>query len=104
MQAFGVAVDRCAHIRWTRTNMTATAKNKWVVFGCVIVATVAAGVIYVYWNKAVPLAGIAINYFRSFSAPAGSTFTELAPGISGAVTLTASNSAATAAPDAIAGG
>ena len=85
--------------------MTRTAKNKWVIFGCAIVVTgaVAAAAIYVYWNKAVPLAGMAINYYRSFSAPAGTTVTELAPGPSGAVTLTASTSAATAAPDAIAG-
>ena len=31
-----------------------------------------------YWDQAVPLAGMAINYFRSWSAPAGTTTTELA--------------------------
>jgi alcohol dehydrogenase (cytochrome c) len=39
----------------------------------------AAVALYVYWDQAVPAAGMAINYFRSWSAPTGTTTTELAP-------------------------
>ena len=42
-----------------------------------IVAT-AGGTVYAYWDQAVPLAGMAINYARSWSAPSGTTTTELA--------------------------
>ena len=38
----------------------------------------AAAAIYANWDKAVPLAGLAINYVWSWSAPAGTTTTELA--------------------------
>ena len=44
----------------------------------VLVALVAAGVIYTYWNKAVPIAAMAINYVRYLSAPAGTITTEVA--------------------------
>jgi alcohol dehydrogenase (cytochrome c) len=40
---------------------------------------VAGGLLYVYWDKAVPLVGLAINYVWSWSAPAGTTTTEVAP-------------------------
>ena len=39
----------------------------------------AGGLLYVYWSQAVPLVGMGINYYRSWSAPAGTTITELAP-------------------------
>ena len=45
----------------------------------VFMGVVAGGVIYAYWDKAVPLAGLAINYVWSWSAPAGTTTTEVAP-------------------------
>ena len=45
----------------------------------VFTGVVAGGVIYAYWDKAVPLAGLAINYVWSWSAPAGTTTTEVAP-------------------------
>ncbi|MEO8653361.1 MAG: hypothetical protein ABI409_04490, partial [Ramlibacter sp.] len=56
-------------------------KNKLSVIAGVVVFTgvVAGGVLYAYWDKAVPLAGLAINYVWSWSAPAGTTTTELAP-------------------------
>ena len=44
----------------------------------VLIGTGAAGTVYAYWDQAVPLAGMAINYFRSWSAPLGTTTTELA--------------------------
>ena len=44
----------------------------------VLVALVAAGVTYAYWNKAVPIAALAINYARYFFAPAGTIATEVA--------------------------
>jgi alcohol dehydrogenase (cytochrome c) len=56
-------------------------KNKLSVIAGAIVFTgvVAGGLLYAYWGKAVPLAGLAINYVWSWSAPAGTTTTELAP-------------------------
>jgi alcohol dehydrogenase (cytochrome c) len=61
-------------------------KNKLTVIAGAIVLTgvVAAGVLYAYWAKAVPLAGLAINYVWSWSAPPGTTTTELAPASKGA--------------------
>jgi alcohol dehydrogenase (cytochrome c) len=57
-------------------------KNKIsVIAGVVVLTGVIAGVVvYAYWDKAIPLAGLAINYGWSWSAPAGTTTTELAPG------------------------
>jgi alcohol dehydrogenase (cytochrome c) len=46
---------------------------------------------------------MAINYYRSFSAPAGTTSTELAPGSSGVAAVAASAPAATATPNAASG-
>jgi alcohol dehydrogenase (cytochrome c) len=72
---------------------------------CTLVVTggVAAGALYVYWDQAVPIVGMAINYYRSFSAPAGTTSTELAPGSSGVAAVAASAPAATATPNAASG-
>ena len=55
-------------------------KNKALIIAGVLVVAVAigAGVLYAYWDQAVPLAGMAINYVRSWSAPPGTTTTELA--------------------------
>lgn len=44
----------------------------------VAVVLVAGGLLYVYWGQAVPLVGLAINYVRSLTAPAGTVVTELA--------------------------
>jgi alcohol dehydrogenase (cytochrome c) len=68
----------------------------------VVTGTVAAGTIYAYWDQAVPLAGMAINYFRSWSAPLGTTTTELAPASKDTGIVAPSNPAAASPPDAIA--
>jgi alcohol dehydrogenase (cytochrome c) len=60
---------------------TAFMKHKLTIIAAAVVFTggVAAAVVYANWDKAVPLAGLAINYVWSWSAPAGTTKTELAP-------------------------
>ena len=50
----------------------------------VVVAAVTVGVLYAYWEQAVPLAGLAVNYVRSWSASVGTTTTEIAPISNGA--------------------
>ncbi|MGP8121900.1 MAG: pyrroloquinoline quinone-dependent dehydrogenase [Xanthobacteraceae bacterium] len=44
----------------------------------VAAALVTAGCVYAYWDKAVPIAAMAINYVRYLSAPVGTLTTELA--------------------------
>jgi alcohol dehydrogenase (cytochrome c) len=44
----------------------------------VVTGAAAAGALYAYWDQAVPLGGMAINYVRSWSAPAGTIVTQLA--------------------------
>jgi alcohol dehydrogenase (cytochrome c) len=72
----------------------------------VLIGLVAAGVLYVYWDKAVPIAAMAINYVRYFSAPAGTLTTEAAtPNGGGAPSSAAASAAAlpSAPPGADAG-
>jgi alcohol dehydrogenase (cytochrome c) len=38
-----------------------------------------ASLLYIYWDRAVPIAALAINYVRYWSAPAGTLETEIAP-------------------------
>ena len=66
-----------------------------VVFGAIVVIGVAtAGIVYFFfWDQAVPIAAMAINYVRYLSAPAGTLETETAPAQNGGV---APQSAATA--------
>ena len=82
-----------------------TTRNKLLIIVCVLVVTgaVAAEALYVYWDQAVPIVGMAINYYRSLSAPAGTTSTELAPGSSSAGAVPASGPAPTATPNATTG-
>jgi len=82
-----------------------TTRNKLLIIVCALVVTgaVAAEALYVYWDQAVPIVGMAINYYRSLSAPAGTTSTELAPGSSSAGAVPASGPAPTATPNAITG-
>jgi alcohol dehydrogenase (cytochrome c) len=82
-----------------------TTRNKLLIIVCALVVTgaVAAGALYVYWDQAVPIVGMAINYYRSLSAPAGTTSTELAPGSSSNGAVPASGPAPTATPNAITG-
>jgi alcohol dehydrogenase (cytochrome c) len=57
-----------------------TVKIIAIVLGAVVaIGLVTAGVVYVYWNQAVPIAAMAINYVRYMSAPAGTLTTETAP-------------------------
>jgi len=53
-------------------------KNKAVVIAGVLIVAIAigAGMLYAYWDQAVPLVGMAINYVRTLSAPSGTTTTE----------------------------
>ena len=61
----------------------------------VLVGLVAAGVLYTYWNKAVPIAAMGINYLRYLSAPAGTITTEAAPSKDGGASpLSAASTAA----------
>jgi alcohol dehydrogenase (cytochrome c) len=54
-------------------------KILFVVLGVVVAAgLVVAGYVYANWDKAVPIAAMAINYVRYLSAPAGTLTTELA--------------------------
>ena len=59
-------------------------KNKvFIIAGALVVTgAVAAAAIYTYWDQEVPVVGMAINYFRSWSAPSGTTRTELAAAVS----------------------
>jgi alcohol dehydrogenase (cytochrome c) len=51
----------------------------------VVIGVVAAGVVYFFfWDQAVPIAAMAINYARYLSAPAGTLETESAPAQNGA--------------------
>ena len=81
-------------------------KNKLLIIAGVLVAiaATAGGTVYAYWDQAVPLAGMAINYVRSWSAPSGTTTTELAaaaPEAAGAPVP--SRSSAARPPEAAAG-
>ena len=60
--------------------MATVMKNKLLLLGGALAVAVvtASGALHVYWDKAVPLGGMAVNYFLSLSAPAGTTTTELA--------------------------
>jgi len=56
----------------------------------VVLGVIAAGVLYVYWDDAVPIIGNVINYVRYRSAPAGTLVTELAPSSAGIVAVPSS--------------
>jgi len=52
-----------------------------IIAGAVIAAGfIAAGALYHYWNQAVPIVGLGVNYVRYLHAPKGTLVTELAPG------------------------
>ena len=70
--------------------------------GAIIVIGIAvAGLLYVYWDQAVPIAAMVINYVRYWSAPAGTLETEIAP--TGAAARPSAPTAS-AAPQAASGG
>ena len=57
-----------------------TKKRMLIAAGALTVTgVVAAGAVYADWDRVVPIAGMAINYVRSWSLPTGTVFTELAP-------------------------
>ncbi|HVP34252.1 MAG TPA: PQQ-binding-like beta-propeller repeat protein [Steroidobacteraceae bacterium] len=62
----------------------------------VLVGVAALALFYSYWDRAVPLAAMAINYVRYWSAPAGTLVTELAQ--SGGSTAQPSTASAAASP------
>ena len=67
----------------------------------VVVGIAGTSLLYSYWNEAVPIAAMAINYVRFWSAPAGSLATEVAQ--TGAAAQSSGTTAAAsppAAPDA----
>jgi len=74
-----------------------------IVCAFIVTGAVACGAVYVYWDQAVPIVGMAINYYRSLSAPAGTTSTELATDSSIAAAIPASDPAPTATPNASTG-
>jgi alcohol dehydrogenase (cytochrome c) len=44
----------------------------------IVIGIVMAGLLYAYWDQAVPVAALALNYVRYWSAPAGTLETEVA--------------------------
>ena len=66
----------------------------------VLIGVIAAGIVYFFfWNQAVPIAAMAINYVRYQSAPAGALETETARNQIGAA-APPSASTPSASPDA----
>ena len=59
--------------------------NRLILAAGLFVAVAAAGsaIVYLNWDRAVPLAGMAVNYVRSWTAPSGTITTELAAGYKG---------------------
>lgn len=53
--------------------------KRYILAAFVLVGVIVAGFVYAFWNQAVPMAAMAINYVRYLSAPAGTIVTELAP-------------------------
>jgi alcohol dehydrogenase (cytochrome c) len=68
----------------------------------IVVAGIAgAGLLYSYWDQAVPIAALAINYVRYWSAPAGTLATEVAQtGATAQPSATTAVASPRAAPDA----
>jgi alcohol dehydrogenase (cytochrome c) len=62
-------------------------KNKLLIAACVLVliGAVAGAAVYVFWDRAVPIVAMAINYVRYRSAPAGTLVTQLAPSSGGSI-------------------
>lgn len=73
-----------------------------IVAGAVVVVGAAtAGVLYAYWDQAVPIAGMAINYVRSWTAPSGTITTELAANSKDGGVVAQTPSSAAPMPNAI---
>ena len=51
-----------------------------IITGAILLAgLLVGGTIYFYWNKAVPIVAMGINYVRYLSAPSGTLTTEVGP-------------------------
>jgi alcohol dehydrogenase (cytochrome c) len=75
-----------------------------IITGALVVAVaIGAGVLYVYWDRAVPLAGMAINYVRSWTAPPGTTTTEIAANSTADTAVVSSAAVALPLPQALVG-
>jgi alcohol dehydrogenase (cytochrome c) len=82
-----------------------TPMRPWLrgIFGAIVVIGIAvAGLLYVYWDQFVPIAAMAINYVRYWSAPPGTIATEANPAWKEAAAAPAA-AAASAAPGAVEG-
>jgi alcohol dehydrogenase (cytochrome c) len=77
-------------------------KNKLLIIAgaLIVIGAIAAGTLYAYWDKAVPIAGLAINYVWSWSAPSGTTTTELAAAATNGEAIAPSPAAAAVVPGA----
>jgi alcohol dehydrogenase (cytochrome c) len=85
------------------TRRLATKRKLLIVAGVfVVIGGAAVGTLDAYWDQAVPLAGMAINYVRSWSAPSGTTTTEMAVASKDAWPVAPSPSSATPLPSATA--
>ena len=73
-------------IEFSHKQAATVMKKKFIFLGSALALAAVAGssALYLYWGQAVPLVGMAINYVRTLTAPAGTISTELAPGYSGA--------------------
>jgi len=64
----------------------------------IVVVGIAAGLLYSYWDQVVPIAALAINYVRYWSAPVGTLATEVAQ--TGAAAQSSATTAAASPPAA----
>lgn len=82
-----------------------TIKNKlWIAAGVIVVVGASAGgALYAYWDQAVPLAGMAVNYVHSWSAPTGTITTEMAAASTDGAATTPSSSPTPAPPTSVVG-
>ena len=60
-------------------------KRKLLIAACIVVllCAIGASLLYVFWNQAVPVVAMGINYIRYRSAPPGTLVTELNPSFAG---------------------
>ena len=75
-----------------------------IITGALVVAiAIGAGVLYAYWDQAVPLAAMAINYVRSWTAPPGTTTTEIAANSTADTAVVSLTAVASPPPPALVG-
>src|SRR6185312_5030944 len=75
-----------------------------IITGALVVAiAIGAGVLYAYWDQAVPLAAMAINYVRSWTAPPGTTTTEIAANSTADTAVVSLTAGASPLPPALVG-